>query len=145
MEKIQELQQRLSGHSPQYIDMALKTDMCCQIENADGYGKRTGECGDTVEMFITVSKNDIIDKIRFIIEGCLNTNACANTLVYLVQGKRINEAWNISPDHITDYLQTLPKHETHCAELACGAFYLALKNAQDHQLNPWKKNYCQKT
>ena len=133
----------LNDHSQQFIEMALKTNLCSQIENADGYGKRTGECGDTVEMFIKISGNDI-DQIRYTVDGCLNTNACANTLVHLVQGKSMNDAWNISPDHIIDYLKTLPGQESHCADLACGAFYLALKNAQDLNSKPWKKNFQKK-
>ena len=132
--------EKLQGHSKQYIEMALQTDLYKPIENADGYGKRTGECGDTVEIFLKLSDTEI-EQVGILIDGCLNTNACANTLASMAQGKAMASAWRIAPDHIVDYLETLPKHETHCAELACGAFYLALRNAQENIQQPWKKIY----
>jgi nitrogen fixation NifU-like protein len=132
--------QLLEGHSKRYKEMALQTNQYMPLADADGYGKRTGQCGDTVEMYLNIS-NDAIKQVGFKIDGCLNTNACANTLAHLALGKRMDDAWNLSSHHIIDYLETLPSHETHCADLACGAFYLALKNAQDLKKKPWKKNY----
>ncbi|MBT7698322.1 MAG: iron-sulfur cluster assembly scaffold protein, partial [Desulfobacterales bacterium] len=32
---------------------------------------------------------------------------------------------------VIDFLGTLPPHEHHCAELAVGAFYLALSNYEE--------------
>ena len=46
-----------------------------------------------------------------------------------------------SPTDVIDFLETLPAHETHCAELAVGAFYLALAKHQEHRNAPWKKPY----
>jgi len=40
---------------------------------------------------------------------------------------------------VVAYLETLPLENTHCAELAVGAFYLALINWQERQRRPWKK------
>jgi len=61
----------------------------------------------------------------------LNTNACANTVARLGEGKSLEGAWEITPEMIIEYLETLPSHETHCAELAVGAFYLALSGYRD--------------
>jgi len=130
----------LEGHSQHYKEMALRTDCLTTIPNADGYGKRTGQCGDTIEIYLKISDN-VIKQIGFQIDGCLNTSACANTLAHITLGKQINDAWNVSSEQIIDYLETLPSDETHCADLACGAFYLALKNAQDLKQKPWKKKY----
>jgi nitrogen fixation NifU-like protein len=138
--KMEDINQQLKGHSQKYKEMALQTSQYIPMPDADGYGKRTGQCGDTVEMFLKVS-NDAIEQVGFQIDGCLNTNACANTLAHLALGKRMDDAWHLSSNHIIDYLETLPSHETHCADLVCGAFYLALKNAQDLKQKPWMKKY----
>ncbi|ETR74072.1 MAG: NifU domain-containing protein [Candidatus Magnetoglobus multicellularis str. Araruama] len=137
---MENINQLLEGHSQNYREMALQSDQYQPLRDADGYGKRTGQCGDTVEMYLRIS-NDTIQEVGFQIEGCLNTNACANTLAYMAKGKCMDDAWNLTSSHIIDYLETLPPHENHCADLACGAFYLALKNAQDHKQTPWKKQY----
>lgn len=114
-------------HSLEYLEMAFMQDHMERIENPDGYGKRTGECGDTVEFFI-MEKRGVIDHISYYIDGCKNTNACANTIVKMADKMSVAEAWEITPEDVISYLKTLPANETHCAELAVGAFYLALKD-----------------
>ena len=41
-------------HSDHYLEMAFRHDRREAIEHPDGYGKWTGDCGDTVEMFLTI-------------------------------------------------------------------------------------------
>ncbi|MBF0100461.1 MAG: iron-sulfur cluster assembly scaffold protein [Desulfobacterales bacterium] len=130
----------LQHHSNNYLTMAFSTDHCEVIHHPDGYGKRTGDCGDTVEMFIMVS-GELIESISFRINGCMNTHACANTVANLSEGKSIEEAWNLTPETIIRFLETLPSTSIHCAELAVGAFYLALTNYQMLKKETWKKNY----
>ena len=130
-------------HSTRYLEMALSTKHRERLDHADGYGKRTGECGDTVEFFLTVNDGKIAS-ISFDTDGCMNTNACANTVATLLEGKRIEQAWEITPGHIADYLETLPRDEYHCAELAIGALYLALSNYGETAREPWKKAYQRK-
>jgi nitrogen fixation NifU-like protein len=47
---------------------------------------------------------------------------------YLAGGNTIENAWNILPDHVINFLQTLPEDHYHCAELSLGSFYLALSD-----------------
>lgn len=127
--------------SPRYLEMAFRTDKRGHMKNPDGYGKRTGECGDTVEIYLAVS-NDRIESISFDTDGCINTNACANTLVFLAEGKTPAQAWEITPQKVIDFLETLPEEHTHCAELVVGALYLALSNFHEIKQAPWKKLYA---
>ena len=127
-------------NSINYLEMAFRHDRRERLQNPDGYGKRTGECGDTVEMFVCL-KNGCIQSVSFDTDGCVNTNACANTVSHLSEGKTIEEAWEIRPEDVIEFLETLPKENYHCAELTVGAFYLALANYQEHQRNSWKKPY----
>ncbi|HUV77178.1 MAG TPA: iron-sulfur cluster assembly scaffold protein [Desulfobacterales bacterium] len=113
------------------------------IKDPDGYGKRIGKCGDTVEMFLIVRKNRI-HSVSFITDGCINTHACANTVVFLAEGKTVAEAWEITPEKVIDFLETLPEEHTHCAELSVGAFYLALVNFQEFKHAPWKRLYVKR-
>ncbi len=127
-------------HSSNYLEMAFRTDHTGIVEKSDGHGRKTGECGDTVEMFLSI-ENDRIKHVSFVIEGCRNTHACANTVAALVEGKETDAAWEIAPEDVIQFLETLPEENHHCAELAVGAFYLALSNFQENKRSGWKKIY----
>ncbi len=128
-------------HSRQFLEMAFGQGRRERVEKPDGYGKRSGDCGDTVEFFLTTEK-DRIRSVSYLTDGCLNTNACANTVAHLVEGRRIEAAWEITPEAVITHLQTLPAEGHHCAELAVGAFYKALADLTEKARRPWKKLYC---
>ena len=128
------------GHSLHYLEMAFRNDRRERVEHPDGYGKRTGECGDTVEMFLCVQQGHI-QSVSFETNGRMNTNACANTVAELAEGRKFEDAWEITAEDVISYLETLPSQNTHCAELAVGALYLALANYQEFKRHPWKKLY----
>ena len=139
--KTNQQEAKLNGElSAHYVEMATQMDKRRIIKDPDGYGKRTGECGDTVEMFLIVRKNSIYS-VSFITDGCINTHACANCVAFLAEGKSIAEAWEITPEEVINFLETLPEENLHCAELAVGAFYLALVNFQEFKHAPWKRLY----
>jgi nitrogen fixation NifU-like protein len=127
-------------HSLRYLEMAFKTEKRERIQSPDGYGKRTGECGDTIEMFLTMD-DDVIRSASFDADGCMNTVACANTVVWMAEGRTVSQAWRIKAEDVVNYLETLPEKEFHCAELAVGALYLALSNSRETKNSPWKKDY----
>ena len=130
-------------HSANYLEMAFCTDRRERIENPDAYGKNTGDCGDTIEMFLIIRKGRL-QSVSFNTDGCINTNACCNAVVYLAEGKSVEAAWGITAENIIDYLETLPPENYHCAELSVGAFYKALSNYHENQRDPWKKFYHKK-
>jgi len=51
-------------HSNHYPEMAFRHDRRKVIEHPEGYGKRTGDCGDTVEMFLTILNAAGTQKIK---------------------------------------------------------------------------------
>ncbi len=115
------------NHSIKFLEMAFDYKRHEKIHRPDGHGINTGDCGDTVEMFLTGHKHTI-QHVSLNIDGCINTNACANTVAQFVEGNTLEEAWDITPEQIIDYLETLPESSTHCAELAVGALFLALSD-----------------
>jgi nitrogen fixation NifU-like protein len=112
------------------------------LAQPDGYGRRTGDCKDTVEIFLLV-QDDVIYHAAFETDGCIDTHACANSVVHLVEGKSLEQAWQITPDTVEQLLETLSENHKHCAQLAVGALYLALSNALEVARHPWKKLYKQ--
>ena len=127
-------------HSIKYLEMALKSDRMEPLENPDSEGRHTGECGDTVAMFLKL-RGTTIEQVAFQVQGCMNTVASANAVAELIEGKPIEDAWELTPERVIDFLETLPKAHYHCAELAVGALYRALADMRSKQREPWKKMY----
>ncbi len=116
-------------HSLEFLEMACDTTYQETLENPDGRGTRTGECGDTVTFYIQVEDGRLAH-ISFAVQGCMNTTACCNTVVHLARSKSLEDAWDITPDRVCTFLKTLPPDHVHCSELAVGGFYLALADYQ---------------
>ncbi len=110
------------------------------VQQADGHGKNTGVCGDTVEMFLFIS-GVTITRASFRINGCATTLACAAAVAAIAEGETLQAAWDITPNSVLDAVGPLPPESEHCAELAVGAFYLALSDYWDKKRAPWKKLY----
>ena len=127
-------------HSPNFLKMALENDRLERIEHPDGYGKCSRECGDTLELFL-IMRNGDIRSASFYTDGCIYTVACANALVHMIAGKSIKEALAVSPEHIADFLETLPKAEKHCAQLAVRTLRTAVIDFKENERRPWAKFY----
>lgn len=37
----------------------------------------------------------------------MNTNACANTVAELTEGRKVADAWEVTPEDVVAYLETL--------------------------------------
>ncbi len=131
------------NHSMRFIEMAVRTDKRVVLNNADGYGMATRECGDTVEIYLVV-RDGRIHSASFETNGCLYAIVCANAAVHLSLGKTLLEAMALTPEHILDYLETLPPEENHCAEQAIEVLRLAIADARENERQPWKKFYARR-
>lgn len=127
-------------HSLKYLEMAFKADRMEPMAAPDGVGRHTGECGDTVAVYLKLH-GVTITRVAFQVQGCMNTIASANAVAELVEGKSIDAAWELSPEKVIEFLETLPKGHHHCAELAVGALYRALADARSNQQHSWRKMY----
>jgi nitrogen fixation NifU-like protein len=126
------------SHTKKFLEAALRTDRRQFIPHADGHGRKAGDCGDTIEFFL-ILQDDRIATITYEIDGCINTNACANAVIDLLEGQSMDKAWGLNPEDVADYLESLPPDHFHCAELAVGALYRTLADAREKQKSPWKK------
>jgi len=122
-------------HSDTFLTMAYQWERRQRLQNPDGFGRKTGDCGDTVSIYLRV-REGTIQEVRFELDGCLNTNACANCLASLVEGKELEQGWAVTPDDLISCLETLPEDHYHCAELAVGTFYLALADYHERATSP---------
>ncbi|MGD0400198.1 MAG: iron-sulfur cluster assembly scaffold protein [Syntrophobacteraceae bacterium] len=127
-------------HSANFLSMAFETGRRERIQHPDGYGKCSRECGDTLEIYL-MSRNGVIGWASFYTEGCIYTVACANALVHMIDCKPVEQARAVSPRQIADFLESLPKAEFHCAELAVRTLHAALIDLRETERQPWTKFY----
>lgn len=130
----------LPQHSLAFLEMAFRTDRHGAPAEAVGIGSHTADCGDSVTFYVGL-RDDRLTRIAFELRGCLNTNACANALAEIAEGRTLEEAWNITPELVAHVLQTLPPAHFHCAQLAVEAFRHALADYQRQGAKPWKAPY----
>jgi nitrogen fixation NifU-like protein len=130
-------------HSVRFLEMVFQSGKRESLQQPDGYGKATRECGDTIEVYLNI-RNGRIRTACFQTNGCVYSVACANVAVHLVEGRTVEEAWAVSPKNIVEYLETLPESEFHCAALAVRALRAALTDNRDVERQPWKKFYPRK-
>lgn len=106
------------------------------IEDPDGYGKVGNPvCGDLMEMFIKVGKNDngeeIIDDIKFRTFGCGSAVSTSSMVTEMAKGKTLDDAYKITRQDVADELDGLPPIKMHCSNLAADALQAAIRNYRE--------------
>jgi len=109
-------------------------------DDADGYAKVTGPCGDTMEIWLKVN-NETINNATFMTDGCGTTIASGSMVTEMVKGKSIIEAQKISQQDVLDALGGLPEESEHCALLAANTLKEAVRDYVAMEREPWKKAY----
>ena len=110
------------------------------MSKADGYGKITGPCGDTMEVWLRVA-NGVVTEATFLTDGCAATIASGNMVTELAKGKSIPQAVKVSQQDVLDGLGGLPADNQHCALLAANTLKEALKDYFVFKREPWKRAY----
>jgi nitrogen fixation NifU-like protein len=110
------------------------------IENADGFAKVTGSCGDTMQIWLKVKDNTISDA-RFVTDGCGTSMAAGSMVTELAKGKSVSQAQKISQQYVLSALDGLPEESEHCALLAADTLREAVKDYLALKKEPWKKAY----
>ncbi len=98
-----------------------------RMDNADGYGRVTGSCGDTMEIFLKFER-DKVREASFKTDGCGSSMVCGSFAAELAIGKTPDELSEITGDKILDILGVFPEEDRHCAFLAANTLQEALNN-----------------
>jgi nitrogen fixation NifU-like protein len=127
-------------YSEKVIQSWLNPKYMGEMESPQGHGKVTGPCGDTVQIFLRIDNNKIIDA-RFITDGCATTIAAGCMACELAMGKPLKEAFKITKEIIVEQLGGLPEESIHCALLASNTLRAALTDYVQSRNEPWRKLY----
>jgi nitrogen fixation NifU-like protein len=91
------------------------------------------ECDDKQIFFIRI-EDDMVNDIRFLIEGCNTTVAMASVVAELVKGQSLDTVLSLSDRAIAAALDGLPEEKLHCAEMSALTMHTAV-----HQYRSTKK------
>ncbi len=127
-------------YSETVIDHAMHPRNLGDLDDADGFAKVVGSCGDTMEIWLRI-RDDIIAGTAFFTDGCGTSIASGSMTTEMAKGKSILEARKISQQDVLKALGGLPEESAHCALLAANALKEAIKDYLDSKREPWKKPY----
>lgn len=126
--------------SDEFLAHAMTPQNLGILPKPDGYSNPTGSCGDNLELFLKIDRDQIRDA-RFMTNGCMHTIACGSALTTLLKGQSVDKASNLSYLEIEAEVGGLPENHMHCATLAEGALDQALADYREKQAQPWKRIY----
>lgn len=127
-------------YSEKVIERWLNPTYMGEMESPQGYGKVTGSCGDTVQIFLRIANDKIIDA-RFTTDGCATTIAAGGMACELAIGRSFKEAFKITKEVILEQLGGLPDESIHCALLASNTLRAALTDYLTSRNEPWRRLY----
>lgn len=128
-------------YSPEVIERWQNPRNFQRLEHPDGYAKVKGSCGDTMEMFLKIEDDRILE-CSFFTDGCGTTIACGSMATELVEGKTFTEALAlVSAEEILKNLGGLPEADVHCAQLAAETMRRALADYLYQKKHSWRKIY----
>lgn len=141
-EKFEELikQEMRKIYSEAVVEHSMNPRNLGDLEDADGFAKVTGSCGDTMEIWLKVRNGTIANAI-FMTDGCGTSIASGSMITELAKGRSVGEARRISQQDVLDALGGLPVESEHCALLAADTLKEAIKDYLTMEREPWKRAY----
>lgn len=99
-----------------------------RMESPTGYGRITGNCGDTMEIFLLLEGN-VVSDASFLTDGCGCSSVCASVACELAIGKESKGIEDVTGEMILQILGGLPEDNVHCAFLAAETLQVALDDS----------------
>jgi len=127
-------------YSSEVVGHVLHPRNLGDMKNADAFGKITGPCGDTMEIWLKVNGGVVI-AASFATDGCAATISTGSIVTELIKGKTVGEVLRVSQQDILGALGGLPESHQHCALLAADTLKKAAKDYLAFQKEPWKRAY----
>jgi len=127
-------------YSEKMIDHFLNPRNLGEIPAPDGFGRVTGSCGDTMEIYLRVNSDKIVNT-TFWTDGCGTSIASGSMVTEMAKGRNVSEAQRISQHDVLAALGGLPEESEHCALLAANTLKEAIRDYLGMKREPWKRAY----
>ncbi|MBN2495639.1 MAG: iron-sulfur cluster assembly scaffold protein [Deltaproteobacteria bacterium] len=137
----QQEEQLRATYSEPFVENWLQPHNPGPMEDADGHGCVTGPCGDTMQFWIKV-RDDRLVQVHFTTDGCGVSLVCGSMCARLAEGLELSEAKQVTQQRILQALGSVPDEEVHCALLASNTLMEAVRDyLRNRPREQWKKLY----
>ena len=127
-EMIDLLMEKITGGlSDRVVDYGSNPRNYGSLEKPDGYAKIKGPCGDTMEMYLKI-RNDKVIEISYTTDGCMTSHAAGTAATVMAKGQPVRDCIRINQSSILEHLGGMPADSEHCALLAANTFHKALRD-----------------
>ena len=96
-----------SGYSSTAIDYFIEQPSMGTLPDADQVSELTGQCGDTMKIYIKMN-NDIIEDAKIQVLGCPGAISAAMVAMEMIKGMTIEDARKITDRDIFQRLIEIP-------------------------------------
>jgi len=114
------IDKELEDYNERIVELFHNPQNWGKLEDAETSSQKAykGPCGDTMQFFLKINKDEIIEKATFITDGCGASVATGSQTTLMITGKSLEYAENLTAEQIDEALMGLPDDHKHCAELA---------------------------
>ncbi|MFH1075919.1 MAG: iron-sulfur cluster assembly scaffold protein [Pseudomonadota bacterium] len=98
-----------------------------QLVSANGIGRATGKCGDTMEIRLAINAGKVIDVSHWT-NGCAYSLTCVEAAASLAKGKDVVKIQDINADSIRERVGMPQNESADCAMLAVSTLHAAVKD-----------------
>lgn len=126
-------------YSETVVELGMNPKNLGEIDDANGFARITGPCGDTMSIWLKIDGDSIADA-GFTTDGCTTSLASASMVTELAKGSSVAEAQTISQQDVLDALGGLPDESRHCALLASNTLKAAIEDYRNQRENRREKH-----
>ncbi len=106
-----------SGYSEKAIKYYMDKKNMGQLEDATQASELTGQCGDTMKIYLNIDDKDIIRDAKIQVFGCPGAIASAMAAMDMIRDKSLDEAMKLTDRDIFRELEEIPDQKQHCIRL----------------------------
>jgi nitrogen fixation NifU-like protein len=93
-------------------------------------------CGDMITFYLKISDQNVVEKASFESYGCAANIATSSIVTEMIKGMKLEDAWKISYQNVTEAVGGLPSVKFHCGILAVGALKRAIRKYYEKKVSP---------
>ena len=113
------------------------------FKGANGHGKITGPCGDTMEFWLFI-KGGAIVIATFTTDGCDHSIRCGAGAAALIREMSLEEALKVSQADVLEIADDIPSESRHCGLLAANTVKAAIQNYHSQGRIGWLRRIFQR-